>query len=203
MNAGNRVLWSVIGLVLLAAGVLGVLASQGWLAGVDPDQPVLTAATIQRWNSWGNWTLVATTALAVVLAVLGVLLIIRQLQRGVGVRLRDMLVRERPSATAGAAAQQPPPGSGKTRVASNALHHALTNDLETDRHVRRAAVRITGQPPHPHLHVRLATTADADVAGLADAFDRAVARFSMTTGLRPEVTEVTVTMPDRQLERVH
>jgi hypothetical protein len=83
------------------------------------------------------------------------------------------------------------------------LHHALTNDLESDRHVRRAAVRITGKSAHPQLYVRLAATADADVAGLAQAFDRAVARFTRTTGLRPEVADVIVTMPDRERERVH
>ena len=88
-------------------------------------------------------------------------------------------------------------------MASNALHHALTHDLETDRHVRRAAVRITGDPAHPQLYVRFAATADADVAGLAHAFDRALARFTRTTGLRPEVADVIVTMPDRQRERVH
>ena len=93
MNRGNRVLWSVIGLVLLAAGVLGVLASQGWLPGVDPDRPILTSATVRRWNSWGNWAFVGTTALAILLAVLGVLLFSRQLRRGAGVRLRDLLVR--------------------------------------------------------------------------------------------------------------
>lgn len=207
MNRGNRVLWSVIGLVLLAAGVLGVLASQGWLPGVDPDQPILTSATIRRWNSWGNWALVGTIALAILLAVLGVLLFSRQLQRGAGVRLRDLLVRvpgqERPPAPSDATVAALPPESGTTRVASNALHHALTHDLETDRHVRRAAVRITGKPAHPLLYVRFAATADADVAGLAHAFDQALARFAMTTGLRPEVADVIVTMPDRQRERVH
>ena len=35
MNTGNRVLWSIIGALLLAAGVVGVLASQGRLSNVD------------------------------------------------------------------------------------------------------------------------------------------------------------------------
>jgi hypothetical protein len=200
VNRGNRVLWSVIGLILLAAGVLGVLAGRGWLPGVDPAQPILTAQAVRRWNSWGNWAFVATTALAILLAVLGVLLIAGQLRRGGGVRIRDLLVRE-PAGEANPPAPESP-DAGRTRVASTALHHALAHDLETDRHVRRAAVRITGKAAHPRLHVRLAATADADVAGLAAAFDQAVVRFTRTTGLSPEVADVSVTMPERQPERV-
>jgi hypothetical protein len=227
VNTGNRVLWSIIGLLLLAAGVLGVMANRGWLPFVDRDQQALTPTAIQRWNSWGNWTTAVIIAAGLLLVVLGILLIRAQLRGRGGAPMGDLSMRrvapredssptEVPNAapsTTAPSSDQPPitqaPSradageNGRTRVATSALSHALVHDLEGARQVEHAAVRIIGKPTVPQLLVRLSVTQDADMGGLAGHVDRAVGRFAATSGLNPHVAEVTVKVADRHPERVH
>ena len=188
----NRVLWTVIGVVALAAGLLGVLAGLGVLNTVDKQRTVLTEGMIDAWNRNRTVALAVTIAAGVLLALLGILLLRAMLRRPGGSLMPDIYVHE--PATDEAA---PPQLHGSTEVASKALHHALQQDLETDRQVRRAAVRLTGPTDHPQLLVRLAVTADADIARLASHLDKAVDRFTMTSGVRPEVADVVVRMPSR------
>ena len=186
----NRVLWTIIGAVLLAAGVLGLLAGFGTLSFVDKQQAVLTQDMVDAWNERRIPALAVTIAVGVLLALLGILLLRSVLRRRGGASIEDMHF-EHP------AAGEPTLVHGSTEVASKALHDALEEDLEGDRQVRRAAVRLTGSADHPQLLVRLAVTEDADIGRLAGHLDRAVDRFTITSGVRPEVSDVVVRMPWR------
>lgn len=188
----NRVLWTVIGAVALAAGVLGLLAGFGVLSTVDKQRTVLTQGMVDAWNRDRTPALAITIAAGVVLALLGILLLTAMLRRTGGPLMDDIHVQE-PQTGEPAPAQLP----GSTEVASKALHHALEEDLEGDRQVRRAAVRLTGPTDHPQLMVRLAVTDDADIARLAGHLDKAVDRFTTTSGVRPELADVVVRLPLR------
>ena len=192
----NRVLWSIIGAILLAAGAFGVIVSQGWLSTIDRHQSLLTTGMIDPWNAHSGLAAGLTIAGGLIVAVLGFFLVRAQLRGRGGSLMRDL--------TFGAPATPPSDeaDTGRTEVASTALHHALERDLTTDRNVRRAAVRLTGPTQHPQLLVRLAVTPDADIARVAGHLDRAVQRFVTTSGVTPDLSDVVVRMPARAPERV-
>lgn len=191
MNTANRALWLVVGLILLAVGVLGTLASLGRL-GVDRDMPVLAPAAISRWRDWGGSAPAVTIAAGLVVALLGLLLLQAQLRRHGGPDLPDLLV----------APEAPAPEPGRTVVAATALDQALSRDLQAHRRVRRAAVHLIGKPQRPELRVRLAVTPDADLAELRTHLDHALLRLASTSGLRPDRGEVVVSMGGQHSGRV-
>lgn len=222
----NRTLWTVIGLVLLAAGLTGLLIGSGVLSFVDRQQVLLPTTVIDAWNRNEAWLLALTIAAGVVVALLGVLLIRAQLRRRGGPPMADLYLPALPEPTvpeptmaeptmAEPAGAEPtlaappeaaptgtPQPEGGTEVASRALHRALQRDLESDGQIRDATVRLSGPADHPRLLVRLAVTADADVAALASHVDRVMHRFTTTSGLQPDLAEVVVRMPTRAPSRV-
>jgi hypothetical protein len=199
MNTFNRVLWSIIGVLLLAAGVAGALASRGWPSTIDRRQPLLTDRMIDTWNGSSALAAGLTIAGGLLLAILGALLLRAQLRRGGGAPMRDLTFGP---AQVPNAAPSDRPNNGRTEVASTALHHAVERDLVTDRDVRRAAVRLTGSDQHPQMLVRLAVTPDADIARLAGHLDRAVQRFTTTSGVTPDLSDIVVRIPARAPVRV-
>jgi hypothetical protein len=195
----NRTLWTVIGIVLLAAGVVGLLAGYGALSFVDRQRALLTQGLIDAWNR--NQTL--ATALTIVggllLTLLGALLLRAQRGQRAGTPMRDLHLRPSPEPTE---TEPPQVDRGGTEVASRALHRALRRDFESDRQVRNASVRLTGPTAHPQLLVRLAVTPDADIARLAGHVDRVVNRFATTSGVQPDLSEVVLRIPERAASRV-
>ncbi len=196
MNAANRVLWSVIGAVLLAAGVLGVLASQDRLSNVDRQQPLLTTGTIDWWNAHSGLATGLTIGGGLLATFVGFLLLRAQLRGRGGAVMRDLAFGIRDASASQA------DSTGGTKVTSSALHHALERDLANDRNVRRAAVRLTGPSEHPELLVRLAVTANADIARVAGHLEGAVQRFTTTSGVTPDVSQVLVRIPAGAPQRV-
>jgi hypothetical protein len=193
----NRVLWIVIGALLTAAGLVGVLGYAGVMPGLNRNRDLITANMDAQWRSWGGWAMGVTIAVGLVIAVLGVLLLRVQFLRRGGASMANLT---RPAAvfTSG----DPLREAGRTRVATNTLNQALTRDLQGDGSVRRAAVRLTGEPRSPSLRMRLAVTPDADISELRHHVDRAVQRFAKTSGLRPNVEEVVVKMTTGAQHRV-
>jgi hypothetical protein len=196
LNAANRVLWSVIGAVLLAAGVLGVLASQDRLSNVDRQQPLLTTGTIGWWNAHSGLATGLTIGGGLLATFVGFLLLRAQLRGRGGAVMPDLAFGTRDAAALQAN------NTGGTKVTSSALHHALERDLANDRNVRRAAVRLAGPSEHPELLVRLAVTADADIARVAGHLEGAVRRFTTTSGVTPDVSQVLVRIPAGAPQRV-
>ncbi|MDT5025086.1 MAG: hypothetical protein QOE61_1512 [Micromonosporaceae bacterium] len=188
----NRVVWITIGVLLVAAGVAGVLANVGALPGVNRNGAVISTSMDARWRSWNGWATAAVIIVGLVVAVLGLLLLRAQFLRRGGAPMPDLIKTTTDASTHEA---------GRTRVTTSTLNQALTRDLLGNRSVRRAAVRLTGEKPD--LRVQLAVTPDADIGELRDHVDHAVRRFSTTSGLHPDVAEVVVRMSGGQRERVH
>jgi hypothetical protein len=190
-NRHNRLLWTVVGLVLLLGGAALALASRGKL-GADPSTPLVSPTARQRWHDGGSWTVAAAIAVAVLVAVLGFLLLRAQLRRRAG--------RPLPPVLAAPASEYIP---GTTRVSTTALHHALTRDLRNHPAVRGAGVQLAGRLHRPLVYLRLAVTPEADIGAVRGHVDEAMARFAATSGWRPEVAEVTVKLDSRPPARVH
>jgi hypothetical protein len=205
VNAGNRVLWIAIGMVLTAAGVVGVLAFLGQLSWLGRDRTLLGPAAAQRWHDWHPWAVAVVIVAGLLVALLGFLLLRAQLRGRGGAPMPDLVSRS----------QRPVPAPeeeflsdtvvtpGRTRVSSGALQQSLVADLRSDPQVRRVAVRLVGAGEQPEALVRLSVTADADVTGLRSHVDSALDRFAATSGIRPRVRDVVVAMADQPPARVH
>jgi hypothetical protein len=205
VNTGNRVLWTAIGAVLTAAGVLGVLLNRGTL--LDRDRTLLGPEAVRRWHSWGGWAVAVVIVGGLLVAVLGFLLLRAQLRGRGGAPMADLVMPRRHPAPAPEERDDDvlsayPETFGRTRVSTSALRHSLTRDLQTNREVRGATVKLFGGHDHPEALVRLKVSADADVTRLRSHVDSALDRFAATSGVRPTVHDVVVKMADQAPPRV-
>lgn len=190
-NAANRVLWTVLGLLLTAAGVAGVLVSQGWLPGVDRHSPVLWPDLLEWWREIDPWGLLGVGLLGVVAAVIGLILLLAELRRRAAPALGELrLSDERP---------------GRTRIRSAVIGHGLERDLARDPGIRAAAVALTGTAPRPEVWLRLDLEPQADLTTIRDHVGDALDRFARTYGLQPRRLDVTAraTGPAPPPARVH
>jgi hypothetical protein len=188
--SGNRLLWTIVGLVLLLGGLAAAAVGLGWF-GLDPNTPLMPAWLEQRWRSWGGWAFGIAIAVSLIVAVLGALLLRAELRRRGGATLSDPVLKPGPDG---------PPGH--TSISTAALGHALTQDLQAHPAVRRAGVHLTGKARRPEVTMRLTVTPEADIGVVRGHVDAALSRFAATSGWRPDVAEVTVTMPNRSPQRV-
>jgi hypothetical protein len=191
-TAGNRLLWTIVGAVLLLAGVGMALSSAGTFGtfGVDRDRPLVTDAFADRWSSWDGWAWAVAIAVALLVALLGFLLLRAELRGRGGGALADRVL---------AAAS----GVGQTRVSSTALTRALTRDLQHHPGVRRAGVRFAGRERRPEVYLNLTVTPEADIGSVREHVDSALSRFEATSGWRPDLADVTVAVPAKEPQRVH
>jgi hypothetical protein len=208
VNTGNRTLWIAVGAVLTAAGVIGALASLGQLSWLGRDRTLLGPEVARRWHTWHPWAVAAVIVAGLVVAVLGFLLLRAQLRGRGGAPMPDLVSRSQrpvpaPEEREDEVLSEVSVSPGRTRVSSGALQQSLVRDLRANRAVRRVAVRLVGDREHPEALVRLSVTADADVTGLRSHMDSALDRFTTTSGVRPRVRDVVVTMADKPPARVH
>lgn len=147
----NRALLGLLGLLLLAAGVAGLLAgTSAFGAGGSHRHLFDNAASryVGAHSAW-FWPAVALLAtIAVLLAARWLLVILFTTDR-----LADLTLPGDRSA-------------GRTILAANAVTDALTQEIETYRGVRAARVRMVGHPSRPRLTVTVHVAHNADLATL-------------------------------------
>lgn len=179
MDRSNRVLWTIVGVVLLGAGLLTAAASLGWLPGAQTESPLLWGDVIEQWQDWEPWVWVAVVVLGLILAWLGWRLIRAQLRFDDGSAMRDLEI----DATY---------GRGHTVVGRSTLTSATEKDLERIAGVHGAAVRLLGERDKPEVRARLDVRQDASLSAVAADVHEALGRFTTTSGLGPEAVDVTV-----------
>lgn len=186
----NRVLWTLLGLLLAAGGVLGAVASRGALAGTDPDSPLLWSWSLASWRDAGTAAPLGTAGVGLVVAVLGFVL------------LRAQLPARRPTPPTLRVGN--PDDRGTTEIRGGALPGALADDLRRLVAVRGAQVTLSGPTEATRVRVRLDVLPEITVARLAAAVQQCLDRFATTTGLRVGEVEVTLRLqepaPGRHLE---
>ena len=183
MNTANRVLWSVIGGLLVVAGVIGVLASQGWLPGVDQHRLLFARDAGATWDSWGAWAPTLAIAAGAVVVLLGVWLLRAELRVHARPRLPDTSLRT-PTG--------PDSVGGHTRVDTAVLARAMRRDLQADPAIKGAHVRITGHPEHPEVSLRLDVEQGTDLQPIRGHVDRALDRLAATMPGDPTIDQVLV-----------
>jgi hypothetical protein len=189
-DTANRILWTLIGLLLLAAGVGLLLVHLGRLPGVPSDSSLLSTELIESWHRADNWNLGVLIAVGVLLFVLGLWLFIRQF------RLRTV-----PSLS-NLQARGEEPVRWRTHINSSALVGALERDLTDGSQVAAARVVMTGRSPHPEAWVRLDLAPGVVVSDVRERVDESLDRFEATTGMRPDRIDVTVRPSRRRASRV-
>ncbi|MFB7473871.1 alkaline shock response membrane anchor protein AmaP [Kitasatospora sp. NPDC056184] len=194
----NRLLLGVVGLVLLAAGVLVLAGGLDLYSrlGVDPpsrwpltspDQPVLSARSRSRWAGESWWWPAVIAGLVVVVA-------------GTAWWLVAQLRRSGPTTVV-----LPTPGAPglRLRLRTRALEEAVETGAVALPEVERVGVRLVRGSRHPRLRAAVRMTPGGDPAALAEHFEtgpRAGARTSLglpdlpadlrirVVAARPEVT---------------
>ncbi|MFY1692148.1 DUF6286 domain-containing protein [Plantactinospora sp. WMMB782] len=182
-----RVLWTVLGIVLTAIGVVGLIASLGALAGVDNGAPLLWSGLLRTWRGLDPWGLVILGVVGLFLAWLGSNLLGRVLQLRRHPAQGDLDLR----AFAGQATADGTTSPGTTRVQGSRLARGLERDLTRDPQVRRASVTLVGTAPQPDLRIQLRLNPRAGLAAVRDHVSAAVDRFRTTSGLAPRRLDVT------------
>lgn len=179
MDTGNRVLWIVIGVVLLVGGALVVAASAGWLPGFETGSPLLWNEVIELWQDWEPWVWAAVAVLGALVAWLGLVLIGTQLRRSGGHLMSDLSIES-------------PDGRGRTVVGRSTLTQATKHDLEHIRGVDGAAVRLLRENDGTDVRARLDLRDDVSLSALAAEVSEALGRLTKTSGLGFESVDVTV-----------
>ncbi|MFU8871561.1 hypothetical protein [Micromonospora sp. SL4-19] len=178
-NAANRLLWTVLALVLLAAGGAASAVGLGWLPGGGT--PLLGAGPATWWRAGTPWSALAVAVGGVLLALLG--------QRLLAAGLRV------PGRLAGTLTH-PGERGGRTRVASEVLTDTLERDLLRAPGVRRARVLLTGPVERPDVWVEVRLDPSAGLGAARAHVDAAVRRFAATLGCRPAHLDVTAVMDE-------
>ncbi|GAA3750292.1 hypothetical protein GCM10022225_38200 [Plantactinospora mayteni] len=198
-NRAIRLLWTVVGLVLTAIGVVGLIASLGHLAGVDNKAPLLWSGLLRTWRDLDPWGLVILGLLGFFFAWLGSNLLGRVLRARRYPVLGDLDLRS----VTGLAAAAGPALPGATRIRGARLVRGLERDLARDPQVRRASVTLAGTAPRPELWIELQLNSRAGLTAVRDHVAAAVERFRTTSGLVPRRLEVTARIDAASPVRVH
>jgi len=173
----TRIVLTVIGAILLAIGVAGILANTGLYASGFGRRTLLqnpAAIWIGTHSAW-FWPVAAAVAVAVaLLAIAWLALVISPAPK-----TRDVSID----------------GSARTSLRASALRDALTSEIQSYRGVDSARVRVVGDPQDPRLGVKVNLTDDARVAEVRERVERealAHAREALDAPRMPVVLDLAV-----------
>ena len=197
-HAGNRVLWTLVGLLLTALGAVAVVANLGLLPGIENGGPLIGTRLRGLFRDIAPWGPIVTIALGLLLAYLGWTLLRRQLP-DTGPAMGAYDVR----AVTGDRRAQDGTGSGVTIVQGSAMADGLERDLIRDPQIRRASVRLTGELPTPEVRIKIYVSPQAPLPPLREYVHAAVDRFATTSGLRPRHLDITARVDAGGAARVH
>ncbi len=172
MNTGNRILWTIVGLVLTGLGVVGLLINLGRMPRTDRHQVVLWPELLRQWREWHTWMLVGVVALGLLLVLLGLLLLRGQLRRRSGASMRDLRMTS-------------PSDMGQTVVGARVMVKGLEHDLANQPGISNAAAHLGGGSDDPRLRLWLTVEPGTNLDPIRRLVRLALSRFTTTTSLRP------------------
>lgn len=173
----NRTLLVLIGLVLLLAGLLGLVFGTGLLRGVlpDPSAPLLPA-TVDT-PGWLPWVVIVVAVLVGLLALRWLLAQARRRPRTSTWTLPSSPVDDR--------------DAGVTRMHSDRVADALAADVEDYDGVRGAAALLVGGRSRPQVQLEVTADAGADLAALRSRItEHALPRLRTALGAEGSRTEL-------------
>jgi flagellar biosynthesis/type III secretory pathway M-ring protein FliF/YscJ len=199
MDRRNRVRLALLGLLLFAVGVAGLLVAADVFDAPTADSAILPEDLVARWDRYDRyhpWNLVVVGVVALLLAWYGWRIVRAQFRRGGGrAQMGDLEYRAAESG-------RQDPGRGRTTVRAAAISRGTEATLERVRGVERAAVGLFGSPYEPELRARLDVDANADLTQVRDNVSAALERLATTTGMPPRSADITLRLVERQQARV-
>jgi hypothetical protein len=173
LDRANRLVGTIVGAALVAAGAVGLLRSYGLVFSDEAmDDPVLLQQ-VRDWvadNDWWFWW--AAFLAALVLAYLG---------------WRWLRVQLLPSPSLGELTVAST-DTGRTTLPSRALADAVTQQLEDDPEVTAARVRVVGSEREPTLDVRASVADGADLEAVRYRVEGEAVGRARTALERPDLT---------------
>ncbi|GLZ08609.1 hypothetical protein Acsp03_60750 [Actinomadura sp. NBRC 104412] len=171
----NHVGLTLLGLILLAAGVAALARGLGAFGGTAASEPLITGA-MRRYAAEQAWFWPVVAACGVVLALLGLLWLMAQ---GRSERLPALTLDE-------------DTGEGSTHLSDKAVTKALEDEIAAYPGVRNVSARLLGRSKRPRLRLNVTYGWDADLVALRrrideEAVDRlrtALERESLPTVVR-------------------
>lgn len=166
VDRGNRVRFLVLGLLLLALGVLGLLVQAGVLAVEEPSALWMRVTEVAA--------RVEPAVVAAVLVVIGLLLLLyglRLLRRQIstpGQRVRDITLQQYEA--------------GSTTIGADVVSRALTRDLAHLPDVHDVTARLLSAGPQPRVAVRASIDGDADLPTVRRAMEDVYERLCLVLG---------------------
>lgn len=161
----NRFWFVVLGLLLLAAGILGLLVQAEVL---DADTPGQFYGRVRDLAAdYPGATIAILIALGLLLFLVGISWIRRQIATP-ATRLREVTISDT--------------ADGSTTVDADVLSEALARDLERIPDVHDATARMVGAGDRPKLAVRATVDGAADLGEVRGAMEEAYTRFGQSLG---------------------
>ena len=185
----NRRTLALVGFLLLVGGGLSAALGGSAFGNRRADRDVFDNTLIHWWNEGGWMSFAVVTAIGFVLALIGAVLVLRQLHRNDG---RTHL----PTVTLPSNGER-----GETTLRPSALSRNLGTDLERIPDVEHATVRLFGQYPTIEMRAVLTVGDHIDLDGLPAQVDQALDRLKTTAGFRPEPVQVTLRFKAAVAER--
>lgn len=161
----NRVRFTVLGVVLLALGVVGLLVRFGVIPALEPSEAYRQA--IAALADYRVFALLGLLVLGLLLTYLGYRLIRSQISTP-GTRVKELTLQDQ--------------ARGRTTMDADVVSHAVARDLERLPQVQSASARLVGAGPEPHLVVRAAVDRGAQLAGVRQAMEPVYERAARTLG---------------------
>lgn len=146
----DRVVLTLLGLLLTAAGVLALLVGFGVFGDRLRERPVFDNLVGRYFSDNGTWLWPVIALVVLLLAYLA---------------LRWLIGQLRPTRT-GDLQLEPHGADGRTTLASGALTGAVAGEIRDYRGVTGASARLVGENTDPRLHLRVQLDSRADVAAL-------------------------------------
>ncbi|WP_156754345.1 alkaline shock response membrane anchor protein AmaP [Actinokineospora pegani] len=182
----ERVVITLVGVLALALGVLALVVGAGWVGSFRALRPVLDPIAMQTLGDWPNLARGVAIAAGVLLAVLGVLLVLRTLRPE---RHPDLALDESV-------------GSGLV-VTAGAIAEAISADAEQVSGVDRARATVVGDPETPALRLSVWLAEGARVKDVWRELDASVlTRARESLGVESLPTAVRVEMGAAERQRV-
>jgi hypothetical protein len=196
MDRRNRVRLALLGLLLFAVGVAGLLIGADRFDAPGADSAILREGLVARWDRYHPWNLVVVGVVALLLAWYGWRIVRAQFRRGGGrAPMGDLKYRAAEPGRQDA-------GRGRTTVRAAAISRGTEAALERVRGVERAIVGLFGSPYEPELRARLDVDASADLTQVRRNVSAALERLATTTGMPLRSADITLRLVERQQARV-
>ena len=199
MDRRNRVRLALLGLLLLAVGLAGLLVGADLVDAPAADSAILPEDLVDRCDRYDRyypWNLVVVGVVALLLAWYGWRIVRAQFRRGGGrAAMGDLEYRAADPGRQDA-------GRGRTTVRAAAISRGTEAALEGVRGVERAIVGLFGSPYEPELRARLDVDANADLTQVRHNVSAALERLATTTGMPPRSADITLRLVERQQARV-